>query len=211
MQLAKGRYIARMDADDQMHPDRLRIQHAILEEDPEIDICGTWATPFGTKVVRGEWNRYFSEYMTHPLVALSHENFLCHPTVMLRTAFWRQKKLSYKRGYPYAEDYKLWLDIALEGGRFYIETQSLLLYRVTDKQQTNKHQKEQMDTKERIRREAITALIANSGQQSETLDKLYKNILVLEKEWHLPQQILSDFFHRIFQTHIQEEAVSTKK
>lgn len=36
-----GKYIARMDADDLMHPDRLRMQVEFLEEHPQVDVVGT--------------------------------------------------------------------------------------------------------------------------------------------------------------------------
>ncbi len=205
MQLAEGRYIARMDADDRMHPDRLRIQHAIMEEDAGIDVCASWATPFGEGVNRNEWKVRISGYIAHPLVLLSHENFICHPTVMIRSSFWRQNGLRYEAGYPYAEDYKLWLEIARKGGRFYIESQSLLLYRVTDGQQTNKHRKEQAETGVRIGREAIEALIADSGTQSETLNGLYERMLRLEEEWALPKNLLTDCFYKIFSAHVKKE------
>jgi glycosyltransferase involved in cell wall biosynthesis len=39
--LARGRYLARMDADDLMHPERLARQIAVLEQRPEIDLAGT--------------------------------------------------------------------------------------------------------------------------------------------------------------------------
>ena len=39
LNLSGGKYIARMDSDDIMHPDRLKIQYAFMEENPEIDIC----------------------------------------------------------------------------------------------------------------------------------------------------------------------------
>ena len=41
-QLARGEYIARMDADDIMHPQRLSIQITAMERKKEIDICATW-------------------------------------------------------------------------------------------------------------------------------------------------------------------------
>ena len=206
MQLAQGRYIARMDADDRMHPDRLRIQHAILEEDPETDVCGSWATPFGPEVKKREWSdaRYYG-HIPHPLVVLSRENFLCHPTVMIRTSFWRQKNLRYQTGYPYAEDYRLWLDIARCGGRFYIESQSLLQYRITGAQQTNMHRQEQEETGGRIRREAIEALIAGSGKQAALLEEIYRRMQQLEKEWDLPAEALTACLHRIFRAHAQQK------
>src|SRR5215207_5701854 len=38
---ACGRYIARMDADDLMHPDRLARQVALLQTRPRVDVVGT--------------------------------------------------------------------------------------------------------------------------------------------------------------------------
>ena len=44
IQIAKGRYIARMDADDISDINRLEIQYNFLESNPEIGIVGTWIT-----------------------------------------------------------------------------------------------------------------------------------------------------------------------
>ena len=38
---AKGKYIARQDADDYSFPDRLQKQFDFMEENPSIDLCGT--------------------------------------------------------------------------------------------------------------------------------------------------------------------------
>ena len=47
MSHAKGRFIARMDADDYMHPDRLRFQVNFMKTHTDIDICGTWMQTYG--------------------------------------------------------------------------------------------------------------------------------------------------------------------
>ena len=47
--LATGKYIARMDADDLSHPQRLKRQVEFLESRPDIDICGTWMRTFEGK------------------------------------------------------------------------------------------------------------------------------------------------------------------
>jgi len=44
---ARGRYIARMDADDIAYPLRLEKQAAFLEAHPEVDLTGGWAVLFG--------------------------------------------------------------------------------------------------------------------------------------------------------------------
>ncbi|MDD4761099.1 MAG: glycosyltransferase family 2 protein, partial [Bacteroidaceae bacterium] len=50
MDAARGKYIARMDADDIMHPDRLKIQYSVMESEPSITVCGTWMQHFGERV-----------------------------------------------------------------------------------------------------------------------------------------------------------------
>ena len=37
----RGEFIARMDADDRVHPDRLRLQSALLERDPALGVVGS--------------------------------------------------------------------------------------------------------------------------------------------------------------------------
>ena len=47
IELAKGKYIVRMDADDISIPDRIEKQVAFLEKNPDVGICGSWFTAFG--------------------------------------------------------------------------------------------------------------------------------------------------------------------
>ena len=44
LSVSKGKFIARMDADDISVPARLSKQLAFMSKNPEIDICGSWAT-----------------------------------------------------------------------------------------------------------------------------------------------------------------------
>ena len=48
--LAKGKYIARMDADDLCRPDRIRKQVDYMEAHPDVAICGTWMKTFGSGI-----------------------------------------------------------------------------------------------------------------------------------------------------------------
>jgi len=40
LRMAKGKYIARMDADDLMHPQRLEVQYRTMEEHRDVVVCG---------------------------------------------------------------------------------------------------------------------------------------------------------------------------
>ncbi|GAC1483553.1 MAG: hypothetical protein NVS2B11_09050 [Acetobacteraceae bacterium] len=81
--LARGRYIARMDADDVCLPDRLVIQARHLDRRPELGVLGTHARAIdadGTPrrrlrvPVGSDWVR----------TALETSSPLIHPTVMMR-------------------------------------------------------------------------------------------------------------------------------
>jgi glycosyltransferase involved in cell wall biosynthesis len=125
---ATGRYIARMDADDIMHVDRLRIQFAVMEEEPDIAVCGTLMSIFG----KGNPPHIPSRqggFIDVPLIHFLHGNFISHPTTMIRKDFLQESQCTYQDGYALAEDYKLWVEMAKRGGVFYIEPQVLLNYR----------------------------------------------------------------------------------
>jgi glycosyltransferase involved in cell wall biosynthesis len=79
---AKGKYIARMDADDISLPKRFEEQVAFLEMHPEVGLCGTAVMMFGNKIKGKIWrlpqsdNRIKSE--------LLFSSALAHPTLMMR-------------------------------------------------------------------------------------------------------------------------------
>ena len=116
---AKGKYIARMDADDIMHIDRLRIQYNIMQSDSQIDICSTWVKIFGDIPYSLKSDQSLMGYIRHPLLFLLRKNFICHPSIMIRKAFLMENGLLYEN-YAYAEDYKLWIEAAKKNALFYI-------------------------------------------------------------------------------------------
>ena len=151
-QLARGEYIARMDADDIMHPQRLSIQIAAMERKKEIDICATWAKCFDNqnKVVASKKGKIIS-----PLKELFQENFICHPSTIIRKSFWDKHNLKYEAEHIYAEDYRLWLLSALKGVTFYIIPQVLHFYRIHNKQVSLLRQQQQAKASVNIRERII--------------------------------------------------------
>lgn len=131
---AKGKYIARMDADDVSKPDRFEKQVSFLESpnNVEIDVLGTNAVKIGDEVGVIDFKNYNPEQISFLL------NFYCpllHPTVMIRKSVF-DKGLRYSEEYKYAEDYALWRIID-NGRNLAILDNQLLEYRVHTRQ-TNK-------------------------------------------------------------------------
>lgn len=109
---AKASLVARMDADDISHHERLEKQVTFLDAHPEVGVVGT-RTTFSTSVERSEGMRAFVEWQNGLIDTQTHflKRFvdapLAHPTVMFR----RDLVASYG-GYstdPLPEDHELWL------------------------------------------------------------------------------------------------------
>lgn len=157
-QLAQGKYIARMDADDLMHPHRLSLQVALMDRLSDVDICTTWARGVNQQGYTAEFTT-MSGYIQEPLFCLLNRNDFIHPTAMVRREFWEKYNLQYLNHYIYAEDYKMWVESAIKGATFYILPQLLHYYRTTPKQVSNVHNKKQNLTAKRIQEEVLQYLI----------------------------------------------------
>lgn len=85
MREALGQYIARMDADDIMAPNRLERQVALLDSHPEVAACMSWARAFGE--LEKDICPRRTGCIRDVLPELLEGNFLVHPTAMLRKSF----------------------------------------------------------------------------------------------------------------------------
>ena len=133
--LAKGKYIARMDADDIAHAERLKKQVNFLENSKNklIDVLGTNAEKIGDEIGNIDYKNYRPKQISFLL------NFYCpllHPSVMIRSSVF-DNGLRYSKEYQFAEDYALW-KIINNGKNIAILPETLLKYRIHNNQ-TNKN------------------------------------------------------------------------
>lgn len=127
MDLARGRYLARMDADDIAYPERLARQTAYLEQHQEIDLVGTRALLFRGE---GEAIALFPFRATHEEICARPWNgfYLPHPTWMGRIEWFRRFRYRTPEIIR-AEDQDLLLR-AFDSSRFACLTEVLLGYRL---------------------------------------------------------------------------------
>lgn len=122
--LARGEYVARMDADDLMHPDRLARQVQFLDAHPDVDVVGTAVYSIdASNDVLGF--RSISHRHGDPAEAL-RQGWLLHPTAMGRREWFRQNP--YDASFWRAEDRELWCRTC-QGSRFSQIEEALYLYR----------------------------------------------------------------------------------
>ena len=106
IKISKGKYIARMDADDFSLPTRLELQFKFMEKNQDISVLGTGASYVdsnGKKLL----DVVFPENHDDIIRSLFRSSPLLHPSVLMRSSF--IKKLDgYDESYYRGQDYDLW-------------------------------------------------------------------------------------------------------
>lgn len=192
---SKGKYIARMDADDIMLPKRLQTQYDFMENHPEIDICGSWMETFGnrTDTVRGPTDH--KEIVSSLLLY----NTLSHPTVILRkSSVCKCGTNLYKENYACAEDYKLWTDLALKGLNFAIVPEALLKYRSSEKQVSNTRQEEMFQSTVRIQMEYAEQVMEQILVKSPQYEILFNDLITLFNDGKMDYTLLLETIHGFY-------------
>ena len=125
--LAKGKYIARMDADDISLPERFQKQVDFLENNPEITLVGAQLN------LINEQNKITGE----AIAALQHRDIvkritsqiqLFHPVIMFR----KDQNIQYREKFLYCEDYDLYLNLITQGKKLANINEKLLHYRILE-------------------------------------------------------------------------------
>lgn len=127
---SRAALIARMDADDIMHPERLHRQSEFLLARPDIDLVGCRVKLFPDDAVSDGYREYvrWQNQCVLPRDISSNmfvESTLAHPSVMIR-----RKAIERAGGYrdgPFPEDYDLWLRLH-EAGSLMAKVPEVLLY-----------------------------------------------------------------------------------
>jgi len=126
---SKGKYIARMDADDISFPSRLEKQFDFIEKN-NLDICGGHYLLINKN---GKINGLNVVPTSHKMCTLSlfFKVPFAHPSVMIRKQFLDENSLEYgQSSYKIAEDLDLWLRMHRCGARFGNVDSTVLKYRI---------------------------------------------------------------------------------
>lgn len=128
--MARGKYIARMDSDDISLPNRLQVQFDYLEQHPDIDLMSVAMQKFGedNKIMRYDNATEDIKF-----------NALFFSPVLHASSMWRKERfahLRYEQDFVPAEDYRLWTRALVAGMHMRNLPDVLYLYRQYSSQAT---------------------------------------------------------------------------
>jgi glycosyltransferase involved in cell wall biosynthesis len=163
LDMARGKYIARMDADDIAHPNRLQAQVRFLDANPDIGVLGTqveWINDSGK--ADGEWN--FPTDPDQVAWRLLFGTCLCHPSVMMRVSL-VQDLGGYAAWATHGEDYELWTRVLLES-RLANLSETLLKYRRHEETVSEQNRETQFETTGRAAANLHGHLLGNHADRA---------------------------------------------
>ena len=179
--VAQGDYIARMDADDISLPDRLSRQLTYLQQH-QLDLVGGSILRFYPGTSRRERRKDYPESHDE-LVAclLSIKSRLPHPAVLAKKSLLLQHP--YNPRYKYAEDYALWLELALSGDcRFGNLPEIVLRYRAHATQVTATNRRDNRAAKKQAFIDLMVPRAKNDRALVESIYNLWQSKSYL-KRW----------------------------
>lgn len=187
---AKGKYIARMDADDIAKPTRLFRQFDFMEKNPEIFVLGTGFE----QLVEGKTNEY--NFLPETDCEIKKGLFFCsqiaHPTVMFNKSKINKFNLQYNKDAKYAEDYELWVKAANLGFKFHNLQSVELTYRSHSNQISKQYKIEQELVTKSIRKAYFFAYFNEINNL--IIDKIWQifvNINITKEQYIIAKENLN--------------------
>jgi glycosyltransferase involved in cell wall biosynthesis len=152
---AKGRYIARMDADDISLDSRLKIQVEFMDSNPECVVAGSYYVTLNDQKIQTfpTDNKLIQKF-------LLMDNCIPHPAAIIRRSKLIDNEIYYNENYRYSQDYGLWCELSRYGQLRNVPI-PLLQYRISNGQISTKNRGEQKKIVAAIRRNYLKAFVEN--------------------------------------------------
>jgi len=169
--IAEADYIARMDADDIMLPERLEKQLEVFNSYPKVDVVATAAYTID------ENDNPIGIRDTEPIVLnngkdVFKKSILIHPSILVKKEWYKSNK--YDKEFIRAEDFELWCR-TFKYTNFFRITEPLLLYR--EGNVSVKNYTLSMKTLRMIYRKHARAILSNSELALALLNTHLKSLL----------------------------------
>lgn len=167
LKIAKGKYIARMDADDISHLDRFEKQFTFMESHPQVIICGASIHYFGG--IDKEKIIIYPSTNDEIKAEMLFNSGLAHPTLFIRHQILQDNKICYDEAYRQTQDYRLY-ETLYDYGEYATVPEILLEYRVSKEQISNRLHGRQIGNTQQIRRRMINKWLLSIGYHELNFD-----------------------------------------
>lgn len=148
LNLARGKYLAIMDADDVSVKNRLEIQYNIMEKRSNLAVISSGKellsndgkSTYGWKEKLYSW--IFYRKSSQIQMDLIFHNVLVNSCSMIRMDFLKDNKISYNEKCFVMQDYEIWTQISAKQGQFQIIRKALVQYRSHQDNISNRSRKD---------------------------------------------------------------------
>ena len=158
LDLAIGKYIARMDADDISMPERLEKQVEYLEKNTDHILLASCVSFIPNEEIYGTQSLSSDEIR----FKLLSNNCIYHTSVMLRKSMLDGHY--YSKNYLHVEDYEFWTRL-IGIGKLFISDEKLVKYRVHIESICQKNEEFQYEQVKVVRRNLINTFIPNISDE----------------------------------------------
>jgi len=198
--LARSKYIARMDQDDISLSERLEKQFYFMEKNHDIDICGSWIKFFGEQNFVAKYAKTHREIMSNSFSSSP----MAHPTVFFRKKSFDKYNLRYNSTLKFSEDYELWIR-ALKYLKFANLQEVLLNYRISPNQMTKSTEK--MENANKI---IWKTQLENLGVELNDEELNMHQLLMCEKYQMVSPEACTNWFDKIIVANREKQFYDTK-
>jgi len=144
IEIAHGKYIVRMDADDIAEKNRIETQVNFMEKNLDVAVAGSNGVMFLSSKPMIKKITDFPTRYSEIRCKLLFESPIMHPAVIMRKNVLLENNFRYNDEYKATEDYGLWMEIAKDHKIVNI-SQKLLRYRIVSSSVTNQALKRMND------------------------------------------------------------------
>ncbi len=205
LNIATGKYIARMDGDDISYSNRLEKQYHFMESNPDVVLCGG-----GYEVINS--NKTFNPYHSHDdlLFDLINHCPFAHPTIMIRSEVLKKFQINYDPNFEPAEDYEMWTRLSGYGKISNIP-EKLIQYRIHEKQTTNLRSLQQSEIAKKIALNHVKKISYNNIFAEYFVNYKIDSYSDYKKYKNVEKDIQKYFFNNNYKLNINTLKIREKK